>query len=178
MVAGLVEYLVRSNEFELKDITMITPYNGQLAAFSKRLGTSCSLWLNQSDREKLLEEGLFVPEDMQADVEIEVGIRNMPRLATIDSFQGEESKVVILSLVRSNIEGRTGFLRTPNRVNVACSRAKCGLYIFGNASLMRGVDMWEQISGAWIARGRMGTFLRVCCPRHPDKIHHIRSPEQ
>lgn len=37
-----------------------------------------------------------------------------------DNFQGEEAKVVIMSTVRSNYDDRVGFLRTPNRINVAC----------------------------------------------------------
>ncbi|CAN0502870.1 unnamed protein product, partial [Scytosiphon promiscuus] len=46
---------------------------------------------------------------------------------------GEESKIIILSLVRSNRNGDIGFLRSSNRVNVALSRAQHGMYIIGNA---------------------------------------------
>lgn len=48
------------------------------------------------------------------------------RVATVDAFQGEESPIVILSLVRSNPEGNLGFLSWPNRVCVALSRARDG----------------------------------------------------
>jgi hypothetical protein len=44
-------------------------------------------------------------------------LKDRVRLATIDNFQGEESQVVILSLVRNNPDGRIGFLKTPNRIN-------------------------------------------------------------
>ena len=47
--------------------------------------------------------------------------------------QGEESKVILLSLVRSG-ERDIGFMKEKNRICVALSRAKCALYIFGNAS--------------------------------------------
>lgn len=35
-----------------------------------------------------------------------------------DNFQGEEAGIVIISLVRSNEQGKVGFLKTKNRVNV------------------------------------------------------------
>lgn len=56
MVAGLVEYLVSSNEYEYKDISVLTPYNGQLAAFNDRFRSMCSLWLSEKDRDALIME--------------------------------------------------------------------------------------------------------------------------
>ena len=55
------------------------------------------------------------------------------RVFTVDNYQGEENDIIILSLVRSNNENKIGFLKIPNRVNVALSRAKKGMYIFGNS---------------------------------------------
>ena len=40
------------------------------------------------------------------------------RISSVDNFQGEENDIIILSLVRSNEEGRIGFLKEPNRVCV------------------------------------------------------------
>lgn len=48
------------------------------------------------------------------------------RLCNVDNFQGEESDVILLSLVRSNPKNLIGFLKTENRVCVALSRAKHG----------------------------------------------------
>nr|KAG5707453.1 hypothetical protein BaRGS_011957 [Batillaria attramentaria] len=53
-------------------------------------------------------------------------------VTSVDNYQGEENDVIILSLVRSNEEGSVGFLGTDNRVCVALSRARNGLYAFGN----------------------------------------------
>lgn len=53
-------------------------------------------------------------------------------MTTVDNYQGEENDVIILSLVRSNQEGSVGFLGTDNRVCVALSRARNGLYAIGN----------------------------------------------
>lgn len=57
---------------------------------------------------------------------IDVGVR------TVDSFQGLEADIVVLSLVRSNVHGNIGFLSQTNRICVALSRARYGLYIIGN----------------------------------------------
>src|SRR5262249_34855413 len=65
-----------------------------------------------------------------------------------DSFQGEESDIVIVSLVRSNPKGKLGFLESPNRTNVMLSRAKQGLYIVGNSEhFAKKSHLWERIVG-------------------------------
>jgi superfamily I DNA and/or RNA helicase len=60
-------------------------------------------------------------------------LRDM-RIAVLDNYQGEESDIILLSLVRNNDENKIGFLSIENRVCVALSRAKNGLYIMGNMS--------------------------------------------
>lgn len=50
---------------------------------------------------------------------------------TVDSAQGKEKDIVLISCVRSNI-GSTGFLADHHRLNVMLTRAKRALYIFGN----------------------------------------------
>jgi len=69
------------------------------------------------------------------------------RLASIDNFQGEESKVVIVSLVRSNERGQLGFLSVLNRVNVLLSRAMHGMYLIGNADCLRSC---RRDNGLWV----------------------------
>ena len=74
------------------------------------------------------------------------------KVGTVDSYQGKENPVVLLSLVRNNEEGpmeagvrrvREGFLTTPNRINVAVSRAMDRLVIVG-------------LRGRWSPQGPMG----------------------
>lgn len=94
------------NGMSTEDITLLTFYNGQ--------------------RKRLL-----------ADLRSSVSLAGRKfNIVTVDSYQGEENKVVILSLVRSNDKGQIGFLNIDNRVCVALSRAQCGFYIFGNGKLL------------------------------------------
>ncbi len=50
------------------------------------------------------------------------------KLATVDFFQGQEADIVFLSMVNTN---RDGFLDSPNRLNVAITRARYQLVIVG-----------------------------------------------
>lgn len=56
------------------------------------------------------------------------------RISTIDSFQGQEKEIILLSLVRSNDEGEIGFLRDYRRMNVAITRAKEKLIVIGDSA--------------------------------------------
>jgi len=63
--------------------------------------------------------------------------KDLVKIDTVDSYQGKENRVIILSLTRSDKPQSPGFLRAPNRINVAMSRAMDRLLIVGNA------DMWK-----------------------------------
>ncbi|RAL27706.1 hypothetical protein DOE54_15715 [Vibrio cholerae] len=67
------------------------------------------------------------------------------RVGSVDAFQGKEFDVVLLSTVRSwnepdeitqeTVNAQLGFLRIPNRINVAMSRQKRLLIVVGDTSL-------------------------------------------
>nr|CAD7430734.1 unnamed protein product [Timema monikensis] len=61
---------------------------------------------------------------------------------TIDSVQGQERDVVIMSCVRT--EG-VGFLNDTSRLNVALTRARSALYICGNFTALKDVTAWERL---------------------------------
>ena len=71
----------------------------------------------------------------QADWAVE--LRRMLQVGTVDSYQGKENRIVLVSLVRSNNSGECGFLRRPERINVAISRAMDRLVIVGAAHMWR-----------------------------------------
>lgn len=78
-------------------------------------------------------------------------LRGRLTVDTIDGFQGQERDVVLVSLVRSNDDGRIGFLSDLRRINVAITRARMKLVIFGSAATMCGErfyrDLFRYVSG-------------------------------
>ena len=63
--------------------------------------------------------------------------RGLVKIDSVDSYQGKENRVIILSLARHDKVCSTGFLHLPNRINVALSRAMDKLIIVGAKT------MWE-----------------------------------
>jgi len=96
--------------------------------------------------------------------------RHVPgvRVVTIDDYQGEENDVVILSLVRSNPQGKLGFCSIENRIIVALSRARHGMYILGNTDMFKKDDHWFKVLGKLEAKDRVGEKLNLQCKKHPQ----------
>ena len=81
-----------------------------------------------------------IPHHMgSADVEVE----------TISNFQGREKDIIIFSTTKT--QSLTSFMVDPRRLNVALTRARRGIFIIGNASLLRS----EEFTGA--KRAMMGS---------------------
>ena len=90
------------------------------------------------------------------------------RISSVDDFQGEENDIIILSLVRSNKNGRVGFLKEPNRVCVALSRAKMGLFVIGNFSMLKkeGGTKWPGIIEDMEKKQLLANNLPLFCSFH------------
>lgn len=64
-------------------------------------------------------------------------LKNISEYAnTVDSFQGQERDIIIISLVRSNDKGDIGFLKDYRRMNVAMTRAKLKLILIGDSATL------------------------------------------
>ncbi len=114
------------------------------------------------------------------------GLRSHPSLhgfrfnvVTVDSYQGEENEIVILSLARSNSYNNIGFLAVENRICVALSRAQRGLYIFGNAVMIANSSplWWAVIQAMGSDPARVGFMLTVTCKNHGEEVY-ITNPSQ
>jgi len=56
-------------------------------------------------------------------------------IVNVDGYQGRENDFVFLHLVRCNRAKSIGFAANINRLNVAISRARFGLIIFGSLKM-------------------------------------------
>ncbi|CAM4958751.1 unnamed protein product [Rotaria socialis] len=100
------------------------------------------------------------------------------RIMVTDNYQGEENDIIILSLVRSSTDKKIGFLKTPNRICVALSRARCGLFVIGNMNLFAEVeDMWKKIVKSLADTNKIGTGLGLSCRQHPKEKYIADTPQ-
>ncbi|KXZ53363.1 hypothetical protein GPECTOR_7g1259 [Gonium pectorale] len=82
------------------------------------------------------------------------------KVGSVEEFQGQERKVIIISTVRSSSQHlaldakhRLGFLANPKRLNVAITRAKALLIIVGNAQILATDPQWCRLLRFIRARG-------------------------
>ena len=94
------------------------------------------------------------------------------RITTIDNYQGEENDIILMSLVRSNKQKKPGFVADENRICVALSRARNGLYCIGNFDLFRQrSELWSSIFEDVKSKGFLGENLQLYCSRHEVEIN-------
>ncbi|KAG8703866.1 hypothetical protein FRC09_003894, partial [Ceratobasidium sp. 395] len=191
MMHDLVLHLLKQGCYNSpKDIVILAAYLGQIPKIRKRLQNVVTTVIDERDSE-LLEQHGIEDEDVITVQQVQASSRVLIR--TLDNFQGEEGNVVILSLVRNNgtkfdgnisslqhtpgARSHIGFLKSDNRVNVGLSRAKHGLYIFGNApELARGSRMWATVLQELHTSESIGTALPISCSQHPDYIQWVDQP--
>lgn len=155
MIVQFIDYLLM-NGVEANQITVLTFYRGQ----KKKIATLLKSKLGG-------QWGQF------------------SNIFTVDSYQGEENDIVILSLVRSNgYNGphQAGFLQDENRGVVSISRARRGFYIFGNMrNLAFASDasfrMWGKVYDVFAKQGRFSeSYLPITCQKH-KKTTYMSHPE-
>lgn len=123
MTVALVKHLLKQN-YKNKDIVVLTTYAAQRNLMTRE---NPSLFAGPQQ----YDQGL-IP------------------VHTVDSYQGREGKLVIVSLVRSHRGHRentgVGFLAVANRICVALTRAQHGMYVVGNAAyLTHNARLWNRI---------------------------------
>ncbi|KAF4199893.1 hypothetical protein CNMCM8927_004443 [Aspergillus lentulus] len=177
MTMAVVNHLVRQGKYHSGDIAVITPYLGQLHRLRQLFSQHFTVTLGERDADQLESAGFEAGETVVKTAQRATLLQTL-RVATIDNFQGEEAKVVVISLVRSNSQNRCGFLRTSNRINVLLSRAQHGMYIIGNSETCTHIPMWAQVIDILRQSGNIGSQLELQCPRHPDTPLLVSTPHQ
>ncbi|KAI0056438.1 hypothetical protein BV25DRAFT_1872764 [Artomyces pyxidatus] len=181
IIRDLVMYFLKQGPYnEAGDIAVLCAYFGQLQKVRAALkDLKIAVSVDERDEDQLERKGLTGEDEVGFD---QVLVSKHIRLGTVDTFQGEEAKIVIVSLVRNSgafEEGQTiGFLKSENRVNVALSRAKHGLYILGNASNLRKNATWTKVLDGMEELEQIGYGFPIVCPRHPETRNIITEPGQ
>ncbi|GJZ22674.1 UvrD-like helicase, ATP-binding domain, P-loop containing nucleoside triphosphate hydrolase [Tanacetum coccineum] len=70
------------------------------------------------------------------------------KVRSVDGFQGGEKDIIILSTVRSNIRGSIGFISSPQRTNVALTRARhclCFMILGNERTLTNSESVWKDL---------------------------------
>lgn len=172
MVVKIAKYIVQQGQFSQKDITILTPYLGQLSLIRKYLDRSCiGSFVNDKDFNDLSKMDLNEGSASSG--------TNRIRIATVDNYQGEENGIVIVSLVRSGNEGIIGFLASEQRINVMLSRARQGMYVVGNLDGLtrckssKGRKLWTGIKEQLEKSDQLLNYFPATCSRHKC-VHIIR----
>lgn len=112
-----------NNACEVKVIIQFLNQLNQTAVASEK-NYSIAVLTGYAAQLKLLNRSLTVESNNWKALTIECN--------TVDAFQGREADIAVYSVTRSNKEGKVGFLRDTERLNVALSRGKVGLVIVGD----------------------------------------------
>ncbi|ONL99538.1 P-loop containing nucleoside triphosphate hydrolase superfamily protein [Zea mays] len=119
VAANIVERLAKecTEKRQRTSVGIISPYTAQVIALQDRLGRK------------------FEKHDF-----LSVTVKS------IDGFQGGEEDIILISTVRSNKDGKVGFLSDSGRINVALTRAKYCLWILGNGTtLLASNSIWADL---------------------------------
>lgn len=156
-------------------------YNSHEAAMTLRLAHFLCEQGIQQEKITVLVTYAAQLRSLQAHRKAQYKLRSIDRIhiTTVDNYQGEENDIIILSLVRNNANKSVGFLRTPNRVCVALSRARHGLYILGNIRLLAGSGskLWLHVQKVMINNGELSNELTLRCDRHSQQTVKVKCPE-
>ena len=191
LTVSIVKYMLQQG-YTQSEIVVLTPYLGQLVLIQKALSGLVAVDINERDYSELKRFGV----DLAAAQPIATSMAKPPkprttdtnpgavtskasgiRVSTIDNFQGEESRIVVCSLVRANADGDIGFVAGAERVNVLLSRARDALILLGckdtflNAKSSRGRALWTGLLNSMLLNNQIYEGFPAVC-----QTHNVASP--
>lgn len=123
---AIVDMLLRVDE----DEEFINSLYGQVKEGEAAIGIIC-MYAEQKKRIRQRVKKVGLSE----------ALTSLLKIDTVDSYQGKENRIIILSVTRSDHKQSSGFLRLPNRINVALSRAMDRLVIVGDKRMWQGKNI-------------------------------------
>lgn len=76
----------------------------------------------------------------------------MPKIGSVEEFQGQERPIIIISTVRStetylseDKKNVLGFVKNPKRMNVALTRAQVAVILFCDPHLLSTDPLWQKV---------------------------------
>lgn len=170
LIATIVKYIVLQG-YQEKDITIITPYLKQVNVIRREVGKFYKTFISDLDlkdnKQDILDNiddvGIMSKRDQSSSI----------RISSIDNYQGEESNIIIISLVRSNKEHNIGFVKHKERINVLLSRARDCLILVGNYDTYYNYSknrIWKYI----LDKMPVTDGLYSKCHNHPEYNNYIK----
>lgn len=127
-VMSVIKVMLRAHGTETPyplSIAIVTPYNGQVELIKSLMAID--------------DEYRSLSARLPSEVEVK----------SVDGYQGRERDVIIFSAVRSNREGKVGFLSDWRRMNVALTRARSALVVIGDLDTLSEGDSHWAAFGKW-----------------------------
>ena len=118
---------------EVRQVTNCINYIFEYYKYSTENLPEIGVIANYRPQVQKLKESIDIPYNFENNVQID----------SVDAFQGREVDIVIISTVRANKDKKVGFIKDSRRMNVAITRGKEGLIIFGNAETIVTEDKWN-----------------------------------
>lgn len=146
-----MDWLVRLYDIgiEADQVGRIAPYSLQRNHSRRDLAIEGKAFLNERrhvvtvDEIKKDEDG----QEIRTTKEVVRRLKWECDINTVDSFQGEEKEIIIISLVRNarsdNSSRGLQFLNDKRRFNVTVSRAKWLVILIGDLNLLESSDHWR-----------------------------------
>jgi hypothetical protein len=143
LILRILKHLILDKTIKNANISIITPYSAQRDLIATTIQQDPVINPESKSIEEEVDEDSLTskkPTTIKTIVDIMV--------SSIDAFQGREKDIIIFSCVRSNSENNIGFVKDPRRLNVALTRARCGLVLVGDGTTMaKGDALWKHLMG-------------------------------
>jgi len=166
LVAQIVANIIQEGELKSSQLCVLSPYSKQVSLIRSMLEKQSLIrrFRNKNTSENN-SDNLSNPQCSSTAAMTLVRSISDVRVGTVDSFQGQESDLVIFSAVRSNRFSELGFLRDPRRLCVALTRARQALIVLGDSTVLQSCRHWRSLIDSCHARNCFMDVDRLVFPQ-------------